>query len=118
MEWGLHCRSGFVNQPEMGGWGGRGEREKADQSGSSTDRLDYPGASGSCTSSLSFLICKNKDNNPCPAFLAGFLRASNGRKGGRALYGLGRAKKADLWVGSYYLGLHADPSHAGLGPTR
>lgn len=33
MELGLHCRSGFVNQLEMGGWGGRGEREKADQSG-------------------------------------------------------------------------------------
>jgi hypothetical protein len=35
-------------------------REKGDQSGSSTDCLTYPQASGFSSSGLSFLICKMK----------------------------------------------------------
>ena len=45
------------------------------------------------------------------------MTASNGWKGRRAVYVYkGPGWAADLWVGGYYLELHADPSHAGPEP--
>lgn len=51
---GFYCRSGFVDQPEMGVV--RGEK---DRGGSSTDWITL-GQMASALSSLSFLICKTE----------------------------------------------------------
>lgn len=110
---GFYCRSACADQPEMEVV--RGEREK-DRSGSSTDWITL-GQVASALPSLSFLICKTE--LIIPVLLSG---QGCGRKGESTLYNYnyGRPGRwaAGLWVGGYYLQLHADPRADALTPTR
>lgn len=88
-------------------------REK-DPSGSSTDWITL-GQVASALPSLSYLICKTEIISPVLRS-----RQGCGRKGESTLYNYGRPGRwaAGLWVGGYYLQLHAGPRAVALTTTR